>query len=139
MEQDYMFCLMQKLHLYYVLLYTRGNLHMMSAITWKNCSNRTSITWGLFLVVIVQYSYIDRFYSSMDSIKTLDQMEWYFTGTVMKSQFPKEFQIPLLRLLNLKIWKGVIINFISIHILMICIRHKYVDLLRGKIVRLFTC
>ena len=39
--------------------------------------------------------YVDRFYTSMDLIKTLDEMDIYVTGTVMKSQFPKEFQIAL--------------------------------------------
>ena len=31
----------------------------------------------------------------MDLIKTLDKMDLYVTCTVMQSQFPKEFQIPV--------------------------------------------
>ncbi len=37
--------------------------------------------------------YVDRFYTSMDLVKELDEMDLFVTGTIQTSQFPKEFKI----------------------------------------------
>jgi Transposase IS4 len=38
--------------------------------------------------------YVDRFYTSVDLLKTLDRMQLLITGTVMRNRIPKELTIP---------------------------------------------
>jgi Transposase IS4 len=39
------------------------------------------------------HAYVDRFYTSLDLLKALDEMSLYVTGTVMKNRLPKELTI----------------------------------------------